>query len=209
MQAKQRFFVFAVSIIALVGCSSAALTPEGEKVRLIRSQDDVEWCESLGEIRVGPMCCDDADVQKALRNKAAQQQATHIDYHGIDNLRGGGTASAYRCDLAKLAAADAALQAKAAERIVCIAGLDCEVRWSRAMQWIQNNSHWKFRNVTDTLMTTEGPLETRHASFEVTKIPTGDGQTYNIVLRTWCGTEMCFPSTTKLKADFVTFVTSK
>jgi hypothetical protein len=44
----------------------------------------------------------------------------------------------------------------------------------------------KFRNVTDTLITTEGPMETPDPAFEVTKVPTG-GKTYRIAMRAFCG----------------------
>jgi hypothetical protein len=79
------------------------------------------------------------------------------------------------------------VRARADEPILCSSGLDCEMKWSRVTTWLQDHSRWKFRNVTETLITTEGPMETENPAFEVTKMPTGDGKTYRIKLRAFCG----------------------
>ena len=117
-----------------------------------------------------------------------------------------GNGSVFNCSddaIAKQKAKSAEIGRKAAASITCTAGTDCEVRWSRVTLWLQNNADWKFRNVTDTLITTKGPLDTAaKPAFEVTKIPTRDGKTYRITMRAFCGQGDCSKLITKLKASF-------
>lgn len=99
------------------------------------------------------------------------------------------------------------LIAEGNREITCTAGADCEAKWARVTQWIQANSHWKFRNVTETLISTEGPFDTTYAAFEVTKVPFGDGTTYRLLLRGGCGNIFgCVPSIPQLRASFTQFV---
>ena len=71
--------------------------------------------------------------------------------------------------------------------ITCVAGQDCDAKWSRAMQWLQQNSSWKVHTQTDTSIVTEGPADTAKPAFEVTKV-TEDNGTSRISMRAWCGT---------------------
>ncbi len=118
--------------------------------------------------------------------------------HGLMIMSGQGTA--YRCSEEALAkqkakAAEIARQAeeherRASEPVVCEArGLRAEMVTSDPV--LQEHSTWKFRNLTDTLITTEGPMETPDPAFEVTKVPTGDGKTYRIAKRAFCGSSGC------------------
>jgi hypothetical protein len=92
--------------------------------------------------------------------------------------------------------------------LTCTAGEDCELKWSRAMDWLQRNSCWKLRNVTDSLITTEGPFNTQSAAFEITKFPRGGG-VYEIRFRAGCGNPFgCSPSIKKLTANFNLFVST-
>jgi hypothetical protein len=96
----------------------------------------------------------------------------------------------------------AARNANAAMEVTCDSPEDCEIKWAAALDWIQRNSHWKLRNVTDSLITTEGPFDTTQAAFEVTKFPRGGG-VYEIRFRAACGNMFgCVPSILDLTASF-------
>lgn len=96
----------------------------------------------------------------------------------------------------------AAVDANAAMEVTCTGQQDCEMKWARALDWVQRNSHWKLRNVSDMLITTEGPLDTTYAAFEITKFPKGNGA-YEIRFRAACGNMFgCVPSIKQLTANF-------
>jgi hypothetical protein len=90
--------------------------------------------------------------------------------------------------------------------ITCVPGADCDAKWSRAMQWLQQNSSWKVQTSTDTQLLTEGPLDTAKPAFEVTKAARDDGR-FEISMRAWCGAEGCEPLLPQLQASFRKFVT--
>lgn len=95
---------------------------------------------------------------------------------------------------------------EASRPVTCSQGSDCEVKWSRALIWVQDHSRWKLRIANDTLITTEGPFDTTDAAYSITKVPTGTG-TYTIVFRAGCGNMFgCVPSILELQASFVNFV---
>ena|SRR5205809_425175 len=103
--------------------------------------------------------------------------------------------------------------ARAAHPVLCQKGDECEMKWSRVLQWLDAHSHWKLRNVTDAIVTTEGPLDTEYPAFSIQKVPKGDGR-YEILFKAWCakGTSLavallgCEPDEWELMADFVEFV---
>lgn len=100
----------------------------------------------------------------------------------------------------------AMLEMDASRPMICQQGQDCEVKWSRALVWVQDNSRWKLRIANDSLITTEGPFDTTDASFSINKIPLGNGQ-YSIAFRAGCGNMFgCVPSLLELKASFVNAV---
>ena len=87
--------------------------------------------------------------------------------------------------------------------IYCSDADDCEVKWGRAILWVSQNSHWKIRNQSDSLITTEGPFDTVYAAYSINKVPLGKGN-YQIMMRAGCGNPFgCVPSTLQLKANFV------
>ena len=95
---------------------------------------------------------------------------------------------------------------EASRPVTCSQGSDCEVKWSRALIWVQDHSRWKLRIANDTLITTEGPFDTTDAAYSITKVPTGTG-TYTIVFRAGCGNMFgCVPSILELQASFLNFV---
>jgi hypothetical protein len=101
---------------------------------------------------------------------------------------------------------EALLQLEASRPITCSQGQDCEVKWGRALLWVQDNSRWKIRIANDTLITTEGPRDTTDAAYEISKDLTDKG-IYSISFHAWCGNRFgCFPSISELQASFVNFV---
>lgn len=105
--------------------------------------------------------------------------------------------------------ASSAAPESASRVITCTAGAQCEQRWSRAMQWLQQNSSWKVTTATDMLLTTEGPLTTEKPAFEVTKAEKDNGRSFQITMRAWCGAGDCAALIERLHADFYSYVTAK
>jgi hypothetical protein len=88
--------------------------------------------------------------------------------------------------------------------IVCEKGDDCEQKWGAALLWVTQNSHWKIRNQSDSLISTEGPFDTSNAAFTIVKTPLGHGR-YQIVMDAGCGSSLfvgCDPKVSDLKAAF-------
>jgi hypothetical protein len=84
----------------------------------------------------------------------------------------------------------------------CIDGVNCDRVWSEAQAWVIANSTWKLRIVNDTLITTEGPLQTTSAAFTIMKRPERDG-VYRIDFQAACGNPFgCVPTVGQLHADF-------
>jgi hypothetical protein len=103
---------------------------------------------------------------------------------------------------------EAALSAEAGRKVVCSGKDDCEVKWASAIRWVQDNSHWKMRNVTDSLVTTEGPFDSTYAAYQISKFPLGGGA-YEIEFRAGCGNLFgCVPSILELTASFKSIVGS-
>jgi hypothetical protein len=80
----------------------------------------------------------------------------------------------------------AMLEQDAVRPVTCQQGPDCEIKWSRALHWAHSNSHWKLRIATDSLIMTEGPMDTDEAAFSIAKVAHGNGQ-YSIDFRAACG----------------------
>ncbi len=96
----------------------------------------------------------------------------------------------------------AELKSEAARPITCSTKDDCEVKWARALRWVQDHSRWKIRNATESLITTEGPFDSTDAAFSITKLAT-DGGVYEIEFRAGCGNIFgCVPSILELSASF-------
>lgn len=158
-----------------------------ENVRITSDVDDVEFCDKLGEVKAksgwgGSMGggLGKASVEATLRKRTAALGGNVALLRGMSfDFVTAGSADAYQCSeeaIGQQQRKAAEIARKASATITCALGTDCEVRWSRVTTWLQENSTWKFRNVTDTLITTEGPLKTAKPAFEVTKIPAGDGK---------------------------------
>ena len=106
-------------------------------------------------------------------------------------------------------------QAIAAERartvsITCKAGADCARKWARAMQWVSEHSYFKLRVANDSIITTEGPLDSAaysmRSAITVNQLPKSDG-TSTFLFKSWCTSMFgCVPSHEMLLVQFADFV---
>lgn len=170
-----------------------------DDVSFTEKKRDVEFCKPLGSVKAksgwgGSAGCDIGikRVKDTLAKRAAALGANYVLLEDIScgPLGANGGGQAYACSaesLEKQRETQASANQEASKEIRCEAGSDCEMKWSRVTQWLLDHSDWKFRNVTDTLITTEGPLDTAKPAYEVVKIPAGDGKTYLIKMRASCG----------------------
>jgi len=207
-----------VSGLLYAADEKAAVNPDD--VRLTWDSDDAEFCTALGEVKAksgwgGSQGSAKGleSVKATLRKRAAALGGNVVVLETLlADFMTNGAGKVYGCSdeaVSQQKAKSLEIARKAGAPITCTAGTDCEVRWSRVTLWLQTHSDWKFRNVTDTLITTEGPLETvAKPAYEVTKIPTGDGKTYRIVMRAFCGKGDCEKLINILKASFYDEVTA-
>lgn len=90
--------------------------------------------------------------------------------------------------------------------VTCVEGADCDAKWSRAVSWVAQNSHWKIQTQTNNLIQTMGPFDSTDAAFTITKVASGNG-TYTILFNAGCGNIFgCLPSIPGLKVMFNQFV---
>ena len=91
--------------------------------------------------------------------------------------------------------------------VTCVAGADCEQKWARALQWLQDNSDLAITTQSDTvLQTAESPPHSPLASFMITKLLAG-GDKYEIHYTAQCSNLFgCTPPLLRLKAGFIRFV---
>lgn len=95
----------------------------------------------------------------------------------------------------------------AAQPVWCEEAKDCELKWTRAVQWLVENSHWKIRTATENLLTTEGPFDKTFLSYEITKLYVNHG-VYEIRFKAGCHDFGlgCNPDVTQATASFKQFV---
>jgi hypothetical protein len=94
-------------------------------------------------------------------------------------------------------------QLAASQQVTCSGQADCELKWARATKWLQDNSYWKLRTVTESVLTTEGPNGRVNTAYEVNKFPLGNG-VYEIQFKAGCSNKGlgCHPSTVAATASF-------
>lgn len=188
-----RVATFALAALFAVSALAA------DDVTFTEKKADVEFCKPLGDVKAksgwgGSAGCDMGikRVKDTLAKRAAALGANFVILEDIScgPLGANGNGVAYACSaesLERQSEKQTAAKEEAGKEIRCETGSDCEMKWSRVTQWLLDHSEWKFRNVTDTLVTTEGPLDTAKPAYEVVKIPAGDGKTYLIKMRASCG----------------------
>ena len=93
------------------------------------------------------------------------------------------------------------------EPIICMAGADCDAKWSRAASWIAANSALKIQTRTDSVIQTTPPVRSEATpAFTVTKVARGEGR-YEITFNAACGTgARCTPPITEARARFAAAV---
>jgi hypothetical protein len=69
---------------------------------------------------------------------------------------------------------------------ICASSPACISMWQYAQVWVNQNSNWKIRVVSDTVIETFGPDNSTDVAYAITKEPLGDNR-YQIVMRARCG----------------------
>jgi hypothetical protein len=105
------------------------------------------------------------------------------------------------------APADPALLASAQRPVTCSGADDCSAKWSRAVNWVIQNSSWKIQTQTDQLIQTYGPgRDDPSSAFTITKVYDGKG-TSSIQYSSACSNIFgCIPNGLKLQASFNDYV---
>jgi hypothetical protein len=104
-------------------------------------------------------------------------------------------------------AQESALRAVASRPVICRAGNDREVRWGRALLWVQTYSAYKVRIAGEAMIATMGPWPgDARPAYTITKTANGDGS-YTIRFQAECDNLFGgVPSLLEAKANFVSFV---
>jgi len=94
--------------------------------------------------------------------------------------------------------------------IKCTSKNECDMKWGRALAWVSQNSTFKVRLATDSIITTEGPIDEfgyrTLSTFIINKVPLAGG-TYRIEFSSGClSTAGCVPSHNELFASFGAYV---
>lgn len=71
---------------------------------------------------------------------------------------------------------DPSVETEARAPLICKDKAQCDYYWQRAQVWIAQNSHYRIQSVTDTVISTFGPVrsDTRYA-YQVVRVPKSDG----------------------------------
>jgi hypothetical protein len=92
----------------------------------------------------------------------------------------------------------------------CKQGQDCDAKWSRAVEWVSQNSAYKIQTQTDALIQTySGTIDEGDTglSMTVTKAALGQPGEYEIVARMGCANPLgCFPEPRAALVQFAAFV---
>ena len=104
-------------------------------------------------------------------------------------------------------AANAALQAAASRPVTCSSKADCDAKWSRAIEWVKENSEYKFQSVSDYVIQTMGPLpDDASPAFTITRVSNPDGSA-SFNFDGGCDNMFgCVPSMLEEQASFVDFI---
>lgn len=100
------------------------------------------------------------------------------------------------------------LRDQAIKDVTCRSETDCQEKWKRALQWVNANSYWRVKNVSDTEIRarkTTGAYSSR-TLYRVQKIPSSDGGS-RIELHANCLPAVnCVPNPVIAKGSFNYFV---
>jgi hypothetical protein len=87
---------------------------------------------------------------------------------------------------------------------------DCELRWTRAVQWINANSRLSIRMMNDTVIETHAGFGDASAltGFRVTRVPLGDGK-YQLQIDAACANVfICVPPPNDAALRLMTYINS-
>jgi hypothetical protein len=197
----------ALAIIVLAaGC--ATLSEDAKSVRFSDSADRANGfrhCKELGPVSA-KMMGNIFEADKAVRNQAAALGGNVVREDSRNDFFASINGVALKCSPITTEPLMAA-----SRPVTCSVGRDCEVKWSRTIEWLQRNSSWKFDVVTDVLITTAGPGNTTKPAFEITKSPTESVGTDRIQIRVFCsqgvaGIFGCDPPAEQLAQSFVDYL---
>lgn len=90
----------------------------------------------------------------------------------------------------------------------CAGKEECEIKWSRALQWINANSYWRTRMVNDMVIETFPSVGNGNAfpAFRVTRVPLGEGR-YQLQIESGCGNIFgCAPNAASEALRLNTFI---
>lgn len=101
----------------------------------------------------------------------------------------------------------AELEISASRSITCQGKDDCEVKWSRAVQWVRENSAYRFDQATEYVISTKGPLPNDvRPAYTITRVAKGDGS-FEFDFGGGCDNMFgCRPSMLEAKASFSDYV---
>ncbi|MTI64403.1 hypothetical protein [Methylophaga sp.] len=86
----------------------------------------------------------------------------------------------------------------------CSSEKECEIKWSAARRWVLNNARMKLQHVEDDYLETYNSVgNTTNLAARVVKEPMGTGNSYRIVVTTWCANWfVCVPDKWEAALDF-------
>lgn len=98
----------------------------------------------------------------------------------------------------------AALRRDGLREVTCDGAADCDLKWSRAVQWVLDNNHHRIEVMSDVMIQTAAPRDSStHLSVVITRTPLGDGR-YRLDMRGSCDNMFgCTPSYEVARAHFV------
>ena len=105
-----------------------------------------------------------------------------------------------------------AMEQLASRSVTCHAGIDCETKWNRAIEWVTKHSERGIRTVNENLIQTYSVAVEhtkpvlRYPEFSVVRYKKS-GNTYVFDFKCYCDNGFkCDPSGLKLRASFNTFI---
>jgi C-terminal processing protease CtpA/Prc len=92
--------------------------------------------------------------------------------------------------------------------LTCLPGADCQAKWARARQWVEDNSHFPILRATDRLIEVDSSPDTFSPVVTVRMVTkTEDADDNSIVFTAECQNMLgCVPTELQYKASFADFV---
>jgi hypothetical protein len=98
----------------------------------------------------------------------------------------------------------ARLEDQAGTPVTCQAGVDCQDKWRRARQWLEDNSHFPILKQTDDVITTDAGMDSTYPVLSLRKFPEADDPgSFHIVMTADCRNMLgCAPTELQMSASF-------